>query len=107
MTVKGRVALVTGSTSGIGLGIARALAAEGADIMMNGFGDAAQITALQSDIATKGGVRVRYHGADVSKPADCAAILSRSFSSPRSGARATPVRFMWLHTNSSGFSSGA
>jgi 3-hydroxybutyrate dehydrogenase len=76
MSLKGKVALVTGSTSGIGLGIARALAAEGADIMMNGFRDAAQIKALQDEIATQGGVRVRYHGADVGKPADCAAMVA-------------------------------
>jgi 3-hydroxybutyrate dehydrogenase len=76
MSLKGKVALVTGSTSGIGLGIARALAAEGADIMMNGFGDAAQIKALQNEIATERGVKVRYHGADVGTPADCAAMVA-------------------------------
>ena len=76
MSLKGKVALVTGSTSGIGLGIARALAAEGADIMMNGFGDAAQIKALQNEITTKCGVKVRYNGADVSKPGDCAAMVA-------------------------------
>jgi 3-hydroxybutyrate dehydrogenase len=76
MSLKGKVALVTGSTSGIGLGIARALAAEGADIMMNGFGDAAQIKALQAEIAAQNGVKVRYHGADVGKPADCAAMVA-------------------------------
>lgn len=68
MSLKGKVALVTGSTSGIGLGIAHALAAEGADIMMNGFGDAAQIEHLRSETATKFGVRVAYSGSDISKP---------------------------------------
>ncbi len=76
MSLKGKVALVTGSTSGIGLGIARALAGAGADLMMNGFGDAAQIKALQNEIAAKCGVKVRYHGADVGKPADCAAMVA-------------------------------
>ena len=76
MSLQGKVALVTGSTSGIGLGIARALAAEGADLMMNGFGEPAQIKALQDDIGKAHGVRVRYHGADVGKPADCAAMVA-------------------------------
>jgi len=62
--LKGKTALVTGSTSGIGLGIATALAQQGANIVLNGFGDAegprAQIAAL--------GVQVDYHGADMSKP---------------------------------------
>ena len=63
--LKGKTALVTGSTSGIGLGIAKALAQQGANIVLNGFGDAdgpkAEVAAL--------GVKVDYHGADMSKPA--------------------------------------
>ena len=68
--LSGKTALVTGSTSGIGLGIAKALAAQGANIVMNGFGDTegpqAEIKAL--------GVKVAYHGADMSKPADIEAM---------------------------------
>ena len=70
--LQGKTALVTGSTSGIGLGIATELARQGAHIVMNGFGDAqaaqAQISAL--------GVRVAYHGADMSKPADIADMMA-------------------------------
>jgi len=55
--LKGKVAVVTGSTSGIGLGIARALAAAGADIMINGFGEAAEIDKLRGEIAAAHGVR--------------------------------------------------
>ena len=67
MHLKGKVALVTGSTSGIGLGIARALAAEGADILMNGLGDPAPIEALRADLAARYGVRVVFCGADISQ----------------------------------------
>ena len=67
MTLKGRSAIVTGSTSGIGLGIARALAAQGANIMLNGFGEAAAIEALRKEIAA-GGVKVAYSAADLTKP---------------------------------------
>jgi 3-hydroxybutyrate dehydrogenase len=78
MNLKGKVALVTGSTSGIGLGIARALAAEGADLMMNGFGDAAAIAALQADLAQRHSVRVRYCGADIARPEQCAAMVAQA-----------------------------
>jgi 3-hydroxybutyrate dehydrogenase len=76
MSLQGKVALVTGSTSGIGLGIARALAASGADIMLNGFGDAAQIEAVRAELAATHGVKVAYDGADISKPEQIAAMVA-------------------------------
>ncbi len=78
MSLKGKAALVTGSTSGIGLGIARALAAEGADIMMNGFGDPAAIEQLRATLASDHGVRVLHDGADVSQAAPIAAMVART-----------------------------
>ena len=69
--LKGKTALVTGSTSGIGLGMAKALAAQGANIVLNGFGDVngprAAVEAL--------GVKVGYHGADMSRPAEIADMM--------------------------------
>lgn len=65
--LKGKVAVVTGSTSGIGLGIARALAGQGADIMLNGFGKPDEIEAVRSGIASEHSVRVLYDGADMSE----------------------------------------
>jgi 3-hydroxybutyrate dehydrogenase len=78
MGLKGKVALVTGSTSGIGLGIARALAAAGADIMLNGFGDAAQIEALRKELASSHGVKAAYNGADISKPDQTARMVAEA-----------------------------
>ncbi len=71
----GRSAIVTGSTSGIGLGIARALAAEGASVMLNGFGDADDIARTRGALAEEFGVRVCYSDADMSKPEQVAAMV--------------------------------
>jgi 3-hydroxybutyrate dehydrogenase len=65
--LKGKAAIVTGSTSGIGLGIARELAKLGADLVLNGFGDKGEIEAIRSGIERDHGVRVVYDGADMSK----------------------------------------
>jgi len=70
--LKGKTALVTGSTSGIGLGIAKSLARQGANIVLNGFGDA---QGPQAEVAALG-VKVAYHGADMSKPADIEAMMA-------------------------------
>ena len=74
--LKNKSALVTGSTSGIGLGLARALARAGANVMLNGFGDAAAIEKLRRDLAAETGAQVRYHPADVGKPAEVAALVA-------------------------------
>ncbi len=74
-SLKGKTALVTGSTSGIGLGIARSLAGQGSDILLNGFGDAQEIAALQTDMAREFGVKVLYHNADMSKSAEIASMM--------------------------------
>jgi 3-hydroxybutyrate dehydrogenase len=68
--LKGQAAIVTGSTSGIGQAMAHALAREGVDVVLNGFGDAAAIEADRAAIEAQTGVRVRFHGADMTKPAE-------------------------------------
>ena len=73
--LKGQSALVTGSTSGIGLGIATALAEAGANVMLNGFGDAAEIERIRADLAGRCGVQVLYSGADMSKPEQVTAMV--------------------------------
>jgi len=73
-----KAAVVTGSTSGIGLGIARALAHAGMDITLNGFGDAADIEKIRSDLAAEAGVDVRYDGANLMKAEDAGGLVTRA-----------------------------
>src|SRR5262245_24811236 len=73
--LKGKTAVVTGSTSGIGLGIARALAREGANVVLNGFGDAAEIEKTRAAIQSEFGAKAAYSPADMSKPAEIAAMI--------------------------------
>ncbi|MEN2430305.1 3-hydroxybutyrate dehydrogenase [Comamonas sp. F1-6] len=73
--LKGKTALVTGSTSGIGLGIAIALARQGANIVLNGFGDVEAPRAQVLDAGKAAGIEVGYHGADMSKATDIEAMM--------------------------------
>src|SRR5258705_3879427 len=72
--LKQKSAIVTGSTSGIGLGIARAFAQQGADILLNGFGNADEIEFTRAELQRQFGVKVRYSGADMSQPAQIRAM---------------------------------
>ena len=74
--LEGRVSLVTGSTSGIGLGIARALAAAGSSVMLNGFGKPEEIAETQARIVSEFGVRAWYSPADMSKAASIAEMMT-------------------------------
>jgi len=76
--LKGKVAIVTGSTSGIGLGIARELAKLGADLVLNGFGDAGEIEKTRRRIEREHGVRVVYDGADMSKGDAVRGLIDRT-----------------------------
>ena len=73
--LKGRVAVITGSTSGIGLSCAHALAAQGADIVLNGFGEPAAIEKTRAEIESKFKVRARFNGADMTKPDEIRALV--------------------------------
>ena len=78
MPLKGKAAVVTGSTSGIGQAIALAFAGEGCNVMLNGFGDAAAIEKQRLDMESRFGVKVAYHGADMSKPSQIADLVAKS-----------------------------
>ena len=76
--LKGKRAIITGSTSGIGLGIATALAVEGCDVMLNGFGARDAIERLRAGLAEKHGVRVGYSAADMAKPAEIRELVAQT-----------------------------
>mgnify|MGYP001618117979 CR=1 FL=1 len=76
--LKGKSALITGSTSGIGLGIARALAGQGCNIMLNGLGDTVQIETTRTGLEAEFGTTVHYHGADMTKPDEIADLVERT-----------------------------
>jgi 3-hydroxybutyrate dehydrogenase len=76
--LKDKVAVVTGSTSGIGLGIAHRLGAAGADLMLNGFGDRTKIDRLRQDLGRELGVRVAYSAADMNKPEQVAGLVEQA-----------------------------
>ena len=78
VTLHGKCAIVTGSTSGIGLGIARRFAAHGANIMLNGFGDTAQVNQLMAELRAEHEIKVAYSPADMSKPKEIAGMVEQA-----------------------------
>ena len=78
MQLQGKTAIVTGSNSGIGLGVARELARAGADVVINSFTDRTEDHALAADLSAEFGTRVRYIAADMSKGAECRALVDQA-----------------------------
>ncbi len=78
MLLAGKSAIVTGSTSGIGLGIAQAFAAQGADVMLNGLGTAEEIERTRAGLQREFGVKVRFHGADMRRPEEIRELAARA-----------------------------
>lgn len=76
MFLKGKTALITGSTSGIGLGYAKALAAEGANVMINGFGDTDDIGSYVEELKAASGADAAYNAADMMKPEEIRAMIA-------------------------------
>ena len=76
--LRGKTAIVTGSNSGIGLGVAEELARAGADLVLNSFTDRPEDHALAADLAARHGVQVRYIAADMSKAADCRGLIEKA-----------------------------
>ena len=76
--LKGKGAVITGSTSGIGLAYARALAAEGCDICLNGFGDPGEIESIRAGLERDHGVRAMHHGADMARPDEIAQMIDEA-----------------------------
>jgi 3-hydroxybutyrate dehydrogenase len=74
--LEGQVAVITGSTSGIGHAMAASLAAQGVNVVLNGFGEAGKIEADRAALEAASGVKVRYHGADMSKPKEIAELIA-------------------------------
>ncbi|MBC57669.1 MAG: 3-hydroxybutyrate dehydrogenase [Confluentimicrobium sp.] len=78
MSLKGKTAIITGSNSGIGLGVAQELAKAGADVVLNSFTDRDEDHALAAELARDHGVTARYIAADMSKPEDCRALIEKA-----------------------------
>src|SRR5438477_8620749 len=76
--LRGKTAIVTGSTSGIGLGIATALAAESCDVMLDGFADPRAIERLRADLAERHGIRAAHFPADMAKPAEIRELVAET-----------------------------